>query len=220
MVDRVVSPGLRQRKKERLRAALSDAAIELFIERGVDRTTVDDIVARVDVSRRTFFRYFESKEDACFFAADETWPELERLVRAAPAEQSPLVVARNAFATVLISYYGSDEHFAVAQLLTTTPQLKGKLAAVRSRQARRLAEALAARIGCAADDLAVRIIAENAVATANAALVHWVLEGGTRPLPTVMEEACRCADEAVRAPELSAADERRARSRRSGPTAG
>jgi AcrR family transcriptional regulator len=67
---------LRDRKKERTRQALVDAATELFSTRGYDATTIADLAAAADIGTRTFFSYFASKEDLLF-------PESDIRVRAA-----------------------------------------------------------------------------------------------------------------------------------------
>ncbi|MEU7765819.1 helix-turn-helix domain-containing protein [Nocardia sp. NPDC049190] len=69
---------LRDRKRERTRRALLEAAAELFETRGYDETTVADIAAAADVGTRTFFNYFGSKEELLF-------PESDDRVRAAVA---------------------------------------------------------------------------------------------------------------------------------------
>ncbi|GAA2226992.1 hypothetical protein GCM10010413_23010 [Promicromonospora sukumoe] len=59
-------PGIRERKRAETRRALVGAATELFLDRGVAATSVDDIAARAGVARRTFFLHFPAKEDVLF----------------------------------------------------------------------------------------------------------------------------------------------------------
>lgn len=88
--------GLRERKKQRTREALLRAALELFLTQGYEHTTVDEIAAAVDVSQRTFFRYFDGKEDAAFFATRLAESHFVGAVRARPPHEPPLEALRQA----------------------------------------------------------------------------------------------------------------------------
>lgn len=94
----MTSGGLRDRKKQRTRDALVRTAAELFVRKGYERTTVDEIAEAVQVSQRTFFRYFTSKEEVALSL--EELPEARFLaaVAARPAGEAPLEALRAALA--------------------------------------------------------------------------------------------------------------------------
>ncbi|WP_371481750.1 TetR family transcriptional regulator [Kitasatospora sp. NBC_00315] len=86
--------GLRERKKQRTRDSLVEAAHRLFLERGFGRTTVDEIAAAVDVSQRTFFRYFANKDEVALAVMAEAENFFIACLRGRPAEESPLQALR------------------------------------------------------------------------------------------------------------------------------
>ncbi|WP_233521581.1 TetR/AcrR family transcriptional regulator [Streptomyces triticagri] len=90
------APGLRERKKQRTRDALLRAALELFITHGYENTTVDAIVEEVDVSQRTFFRYFAGKEEAAFAVQEMVERHFTAVLRERPADEPPLEALRQA----------------------------------------------------------------------------------------------------------------------------
>ncbi len=88
--------GRRQEKKLETRAALNDAAVTLFASQGYEHTTVDDLCREANVSLRTFFRYFESKDDVLFAREMDIEPFLAAL-RATDPDQPPLDAFRDAY---------------------------------------------------------------------------------------------------------------------------
>jgi AcrR family transcriptional regulator len=86
--------GLRERKKQRTREAIARAAHQLFVERGFQATTLPDIAEAADVSTRTIFAYFPSKEDILFSELDEMKDALARAVAERPEGQDALEVVR------------------------------------------------------------------------------------------------------------------------------
>jgi AcrR family transcriptional regulator len=93
--------GLRERKKQRTRAMLIDAAIDLCLRNGYEQTTVEQIAAAADVSPRTFSRYFATK-DAVFLTLIEDYVEQVTLELASiPPEVGPLEALRVAHVATL-----------------------------------------------------------------------------------------------------------------------
>ncbi|MEW2045881.1 TetR family transcriptional regulator [Streptomyces sp. NPDC005476] len=87
---------LRERKKQRTRDALLRAAVELFTSRGYDGTTVDEIAEAVDVSQRTFFRYFAGKDEAALALVEMTVARFVQAVRERPPHEAPMEALRQA----------------------------------------------------------------------------------------------------------------------------
>jgi AcrR family transcriptional regulator len=91
--------GVRERKKLAARTALTDAALRLFRENGFDATTVNDIAHLADMSPRTFFRYFDTKEDVVFQDAPRHLEALREFLRARPAGETKTAALRAALIT-------------------------------------------------------------------------------------------------------------------------
>jgi AcrR family transcriptional regulator len=80
----VARPGLRERKKQQTRDTIARVALELFAERGYDHTTLAEIADAADVSTRTIFAYFQSKEDILFCDEPAFFDELKRALEQRP----------------------------------------------------------------------------------------------------------------------------------------
>lgn len=139
-----VPPGRRERNKQRTREALIEAALGLFEAKGYEQTAVHEITDAVDVSERTFFRYFASKEDmALSFVRDQMHAFTEALV-ARPAQEPPLVAMRNAQADMLTR---TDDGLRIVRLIDSTPSLKAAHMRYVHEHGEEMVRALAAREG-------------------------------------------------------------------------
>ena len=111
--------GLRERKKEQTRRALEDAALDLFERQGFDRTTVEEIAAACDVSPRTFFRYFATKDQVLFGDEGEFTDMLADLEHR-PVDEPPLRSVRAAVDAKIESF--ADERERLIKRARTWPR--------------------------------------------------------------------------------------------------
>src|SRR3954469_340472 len=86
--------GHRERKKQRTREQIVDAAFALFAERGFQATTVADIAAAADIAPRTFFAYFPSKEAVVFFDFDAMFASLKATIEERPEGETAIDALR------------------------------------------------------------------------------------------------------------------------------
>ncbi|MEU6661176.1 TetR family transcriptional regulator [Streptomyces sp. NPDC046821] len=130
MKSREAGSGLRERKKQRTRDALLHSALELFTTKGYDRTTVDEIAEAVDVSQRTFFRYFTSKEETAFAVQDMVESRFITILRERPPTEGPFEALRGAVLCAWDTLGESIEevvpvelHMRTYQMIESTPSL-------------------------------------------------------------------------------------------------
>ncbi|MFI0979166.1 TetR family transcriptional regulator [Streptomyces sp. NPDC021093] len=141
--------GLRERKKRRTRDSLLRVALELFTSQGYERTTVDEIADAVEVSQRTFFRYFASKEEVAFTVVSMVEARFLEAIRQRPADENPLTALHNAVTWAWDSLGEAIEavvpielHMRTYQMIESTPALL----AVHLRRSTELEDAIAALI--------------------------------------------------------------------------
>jgi AcrR family transcriptional regulator len=120
--------GRRDRKKSETREALRTEAHRLFAEKGFAKTTIDDITEAADVSRRTFFRYYDSKDDLLQTDVADLLPVMLAALRARPASEPPFT----AILAVLRTMIGPDGPPALARSLASPAEgIRARLSLIR-----------------------------------------------------------------------------------------
>jgi AcrR family transcriptional regulator len=180
---------LRQRKRARTRAALIAAALELFERQGYEATTIDDIAAAADVSPRTFFRYFATKEEVAL--GDDLGPEILGLLAARPADEPMLESARHVVADSLVLVTEDDRAALLARLRVVyrTPSLRARRWEYQLEMGRISGAALAERRGLPPDDLGSRVTAAAVFTAIEVAMDHWQQHEGRDDLGAVIDAA-------------------------------
>lgn len=166
--------GLRERKKATTYSALRTSALELSLEHGPDSVTVDAICARAEVSPRTFFNYFTSKEEAIvgWSDSDATW--FVATIVARPADEDPLTAVEAGLADLAGLATTSPIWHAQLELLRLHPRLLSNLTTATARVAVSAADAIAQRTGRGIGDLEVHVLCAAAVAAYRVALTRWL----------------------------------------------
>jgi len=186
-----VTSGLRERKKLATRLALHEAALRLVAERGLDHVSVDDIAARADVSPRTFFNYFSSKDDAVLGLDPEATHRQVQAFAARPASESPVEALRAVSMEQAEEMAGETELWPLRlTVIDAHPALFGRLAATFGESERVMAEAIAQRTGTRVGaDVYPTLLAGVAGVAIRTALHRWLATDFTASLPALVDEA-------------------------------
>src|SRR3546814_470556 len=182
---------LRSRKKLATYRALAHAARELTAERGLEAVTVDDIAAAADVSPRTFFNYFSSKEQAIVGVEPAVLEDLAASLLERPREERPI----EAVAAVLLERMTTDAETARrwllrAELVERYPSLLPRHLAAMADIERTLVTTLAQRMDVDADhDLRPMVVVSAVTALQRSTLAWWNRGGRTEPLGDALRSA-------------------------------
>lgn len=187
--------------------------MELVGERGLSEATVEEIAAAADVSTRTFFNYFASKEDAVAGWDPERVDELLAAVAAQPAELSAFDALRAALLGALASSDAdSEELLKRLEVLRSDPHLFANHATHWAETERQLVDAIArrrrARGGAnpgtdadddrtSADDRYAALLVATTLSACRVAMLDWCADGGREPLHDVLAAHLRCLSEGL-----------------------
>ncbi|MFE5617296.1 TetR family transcriptional regulator [Streptomyces sp. NPDC056470] len=166
--------------KPAMRDSLIAAAFQLFLERGYEQTTVDDIVTLAGVGRRSFFRYFPSKEDVVFPDHEQSLADMTAFLAASADTDDPLVRVCDATRLVM-RMYAENPTFSVQRYRLTreVTGLRTYELSVVWRYEKTLGDYLRTRYADRRDGtLRANVVAAAVVAAHNHTLRHWLRSGG------------------------------------------
>ncbi|GAB2669719.1 mycofactocin system transcriptional regulator [Gordonia jinhuaensis] len=165
------------------------AAFRLFGERGFAETTVDDIAAAVGIGRRTFFRYFESKNDIAWGRFDDSLQWLRQLLR----DSDPALPLAEVIQAAVVRFNRAPDdadppHSQRMALILTTPALQAHSALRYVAWREVIADYVAERRSESPTDFVPRLIGQVTLALSLAAYETW-LDGPTDSLENLLDES-------------------------------
>jgi AcrR family transcriptional regulator len=166
------------------RGRLEQAALELYVERGFEQTTVADIARRAGLTERTFFRHFADKREVLFWGAGALQEMVVRSVADAPVSAAPIDVVVHALESAgALLQQRRDLARRRQTIIAANPELQERELIKLARLAAALADALRERGG---EDPAASLAAEAGVAVFRNAFERWVMLTTDQDLPHVI----------------------------------
>ncbi|WP_446045653.1 TetR family transcriptional regulator [Streptomyces olivaceus] len=168
-----------EQEKTPIRDLLVSAAFDLFAERGYESTTVDDIVRRAGVGRRSFFRYFPTKEEVVFPDHERALSDMVQYLEDGAQDPDPVGRACGA-ARLVMRMYAENAEFSVKRYALTrkVASLKAHETSVVWRYERALATYLKRRFATLPDgEVRAYTVAASVVAAHNFGLRAWLRSG-------------------------------------------
>ncbi len=183
-------PSLRERKQRLARAEIAEAAVGVLLARGYDDATIDDMAQAAGISRRTFFRYFATKEGVVLFTFDSFGAALLEAVVGQPPGEAPLVALRRAMVSETGPFTRDPARMRRLVLLTLhTPVLRAHFLDKQEHWREQLSLEVARRMrGSASSPMFPRLVAAVAMGAMDAAVSVWAEHEGM-DLSRLVDEA-------------------------------
>ncbi|WP_327006446.1 TetR family transcriptional regulator [Dactylosporangium sp. NBC_01737] len=181
---------LAERKRQLVRDELTEAALKLLAFQGFEETTIDQMAAAAGVSRRTFFRYFQSKEDVIIEFLSDLGRKLSHGLSIRPATEPPAVALQNTLRVFTDTFWEHPEKSQrLAKATVSTPALLARYLERQVTWRTTLTAELATRMATdPATDLRPAVLVAVAFAAFDTALMRWVEQGSTTDLNALLSE--------------------------------
>ncbi|MBG0566491.1 TetR family transcriptional regulator [Actinoplanes aureus] len=184
---------VRERARNAMRAELAVLAQDLFADKGYEQTTIEDLVAAAGISKRTFFRYFTSKEDLVLGKHDVWAERLVEAFAARPGEEPVWESLRKAF-DVVVDYFTDETQLSRALAMEKVVQDNPALGAGELERISRIQDQLAEFIGRRLDrrsaaDPRPAALAGAALSCLIAAKNVWIAGDQSKPFGEVLDDA-------------------------------
>lgn len=182
-------PSRRDRKKNQTRDALTAAALRLAAERGVEQVTVEEIADAADVSARTFFNYFSSKDEAITGRDPQSGQRLHDRIRSAPAHLDPLDTIRLALQDELRDAEPDRKQWRLRMTVVgRSPHLLARLTTLGQAEEQALVSVIAEREGLDPRSCYPQLLAAVLGTACRVALTRWGADGEARDLSVLVDE--------------------------------
>lgn len=185
-----------------MKAQVAEMALDLFLEKGYEQTTVDDICTVAGISRSTFFRYFPSKEDVFMDKASTAGEDIRESLEQRPDDEPVWAALRHAMQPVVASYAAqSGRTRQLATLGRSTAALSVLHLEKYARMLDLLTPEVARRLGADPDDATdprPRALIAAALGCLEVAVAAWIAGGGTQQLADLLDRAMRQIGEETR----------------------
>lgn len=194
----MAKPSLREKHATETRQRIVDVATALFLAQGFDATTIDEIAARADVSPRTYFRYFPTKEALLFHDFEQRLAGIRDRIEAHSADDTPLAVLTTVLCEMVDDLQTTPEQQALmVRLLAERPSVRSyQRSTVAEHAEREIIDALARKFDRSRTDLELRATVALVASCMDVALRDWVEGDLTHGFTTHFRatlDACRRA---------------------------